>query len=125
MTSIRNYYNSVLVEKDKRDLVKAQHQFKERCIETVIQTYQSSLRRISKNSDYENSENESPTESENKESSYEDLSDNDTEEEERAMSPIPYPYCNEIHCICYDQVDTDKEYEEYCQNYDEQTAENP
>ncbi|RGB26109.1 hypothetical protein C1646_747015 [Rhizophagus diaphanus] len=101
MTSIRNYYNSVLVEKDKRDLVKAQY------------------------IDYENNENESPTESEDEESGNEDLSDNNTKEEERAMSPIPYPCCNEIHCICYNQIDTDEEYEEYCQNYDEQTAENP
>ncbi|RGB24084.1 hypothetical protein C1646_773589, partial [Rhizophagus diaphanus] len=115
MTSIRNYYNFVLVEKDKRDLVKAQRnylikiygttmedisildgmadrirkrwiklqqkpkpldqidQFKERCIETEIQVYQLSLGRISKNSNYENSENGSPTELEDEESSYEDL----------------------------------------------------
>src|SRR5687767_7133162 len=194
MTLIRDYHNTVLVEKDKRDIVKAQRnylikmygttmedmnvldrmadrirrrwivlqqkpkplnridQFKERCIETEIQAYQSSLGRISKSireyneeisykiiqcntqlgyneidldSDYENSEDESLTESEDEESDYGNLSDDDTEEEERAMSPIPYPYCNEIHCICYDQIDTDKGYEEYCQNYDEQIAENP
>ncbi|RGB28949.1 hypothetical protein C1646_796225 [Rhizophagus diaphanus] len=187
MTLIRNYYTSVLVEKDKRDLVKAQRnylikmyettmedmnildrmadrirkrwiklqqkpkplnrigQFKERYTETEIQAYQSSLGRISKSIRKYNEkishkivqcniqlgydkidlENGSPTESEDEKSSYEDLSDNDTEEKERAMLPIPYPCCNEIYCIRYDQIDTDEEYKEYCQNYDEQTAETP
>ncbi|CAG8715828.1 uncharacterized protein OCT59_025258 [Rhizophagus irregularis] len=126
-------------------------QFKERCMENEIETYQSSLGKIDKrvrefneeisykiiqcntqlgydeidlDSDYEDSKNETPTESEDEKDSDEDLSDNDSEREERAMSPIPYPCCNEIHCICYDQIEIDKEYEEYCLNQVEQMAEN-
>ncbi|CAB5148544.1 unnamed protein product [Rhizophagus irregularis] len=91
-------------------------QFKERCMENEIQTYELSLGKIDKrirefneeisykiiqcntqleydeidlDSDYEDSEDETPTESEN--DSNENLSDNDFEREERAMSPIPYP----------------------------------
>ena len=74
-------------------------------------------------SDYEDSENETPIESENEEDSDKTLSDNDPEEGERAISPIPYPCCNEIHCICYDQIEIDKEYEEYCLNQAEQMFE--
>ncbi|PKC53514.1 hypothetical protein RhiirA1_479146 [Rhizophagus irregularis] len=126
-------------------------QFKEKCMENEIQTYELSLGKIDKrirgfneeisykiiqcnnqlgydeidlDSDYEDSEDETPTESENEEDSDENLSDNDSEREERAISPIPYPCCNEIHCICYDQIEIDKEYEEYCLNQVEQMAEN-
>ncbi|PKY32134.1 hypothetical protein RhiirB3_450110 [Rhizophagus irregularis] len=126
-------------------------QFKERCMENEIQTYELSLGKINRrirefneeisykiiqcntqlgydeidlDSDYEDSEDEIPTESENEEDSDEILSDNDSEEKEKAMSPIPYPCCNEIHCICYDQIEIDKEYEEYCLNQAEQMAEN-
>ena len=122
-------------------------QFKERCIENEIQTYESNLGRIIRgteefneeishkiiqcntqlgyssldlDSDYEDSEDETPVESEDRENSDETLSDNDSEKEERAMSPIPYPCCNEIHCICFDQIEIDKEYEEYCLNQAEQ-----
>ncbi|CAB4433192.1 unnamed protein product [Rhizophagus irregularis] len=125
-------------------------QFKERCMENEIQTYELSLGKIDErirefnveisykikqcntqleydeidlDSDYENSEDETPIESENGEDSDETLSDNDSEKEERAMSPIPYPCCNEIHCICYDQIEIDKEYEEYCLNQAEQMFE--
>ncbi|PKY33817.1 hypothetical protein RhiirB3_453046 [Rhizophagus irregularis] len=124
-------------------------QFKERCMENEIQTYELSLGKIDKrirefneeisykiiqcntqleydeidlDSDYEDSEDETPTESEN--DSNENLSDNDFEREERAMSPIPYPCCNKIHCICYNQIEIDKEYEEYCLNQTEQMFEN-
>ncbi|CAB4420315.1 unnamed protein product [Rhizophagus irregularis] len=126
-------------------------QFKERCIENEIQTYELSLGKIDErirefnveisykiiqcntqleydetdlDSDYENGEDETPTKSEDGEDSDETLSDNDSEKEERAMSPIPYPCCNEIHCICYDQIEIDKEYEEYCLNQTEQMFEN-
>jgi hypothetical protein len=115
-----------------------------------IQTYESSLGRIDKrirefnveisykimqcntqlgydeidlDSDYENNENETPIESEDGEDSDETLSDNDSEKVERAMSPRPYPCCNEIHCTCYDQIEIDKEYEEYCLNQAEQMFE--
>ncbi|PKY61435.1 hypothetical protein RhiirA4_486412, partial [Rhizophagus irregularis] len=93
-------------------------QFKERCMENEIQTYKLSLRKIDKrirefnveisykiiqcntqleyneidlDSNYEDNENEIPTESEDGKVSNENLSDNDFEKEERAMSPIPYP----------------------------------
>ncbi|PKB99406.1 hypothetical protein RhiirA5_429752 [Rhizophagus irregularis] len=126
-------------------------QFKERCMENEIQTYELSLGKIDKrirefneeisykiiqcntqlgydeidlDSDYKDNEDETPTESEDEEVSDEILSDNDSEREERAMSPIPYPCCNEIHCICYDQIEIDKEYKEYCLNQAEQMAEN-
>ncbi|CAB4436767.1 unnamed protein product [Rhizophagus irregularis] len=126
-------------------------QFKERCMENEIQTYELSLGKIDErirefnveisykiiqcntqleydeidlDSDYENSEDETPIESEDGEDSDETLSDNESEKEERAMSPTPYPCCNEIHCICYDQIEIDKEYEEYCLNQVEQMAEN-
>ncbi|CAB4411680.1 unnamed protein product [Rhizophagus irregularis] len=125
-------------------------QFKEKCMENEIQTYELSLGKIDErirefnveisykiiqcntqleydeidlDSDYENSEDETPIESENEEDSDETLSDNDSEKEERAMSSIPYPCCNEIHCICYDQIEIDKEYEEYCLNQAEQMFE--
>ncbi|PKY61819.1 hypothetical protein RhiirA4_487337 [Rhizophagus irregularis] len=99
-------------------------QFKERCMENEIQTYELKYDEIDLDSDYENSEDETPIESEDGEDSDETLSDNESEKEERAMSPTPYPCCNEIHCICYDQIEIDKEYEEYCLNQVEQMAEN-
>ncbi|PKY60102.1 hypothetical protein RhiirA4_483416 [Rhizophagus irregularis] len=126
-------------------------QFKEKCMENEIQTYELSLEKTDKrirefnveisykiiqcntqlgydeidlDSDYENSEDETPIESEDEEGSDETLSDNDSEKEEIAMSPIPYPCCNEIHCICYDQIEIDQEYEEYCLNQTEQMFEN-
>ena len=122
-------------------------QFKERCMENEIQTYESNLGRIIRgirefneeisykiiqcntrlgydnsdlDSDYENSGDETPTGPEDEEGSDENLSDDDSEEEGRVMSPIPYACCNEIHCICYDQIESDKENEEYCLNQVEQ-----
>ena len=122
------------------------NQFKERCIESEIQTYQLSLERINRkikefnedisykiiqcntqlgydeidlDSDYEDSKDKNPTESGDEENSDRNSSDDDYEEGEIVMSPIPYPCCNGIHCICYDQIEVDKEYEEYCYNYNE------
>lgn len=107
----------------KPKLLNRVDQFKKRCIENEIQAYQLNFERISKrirefnesvshkiiqcntqleydeidsDSNYKNSENESPTELNNEENSNGNLSD-DGSEKKRAMLPIPYLCCNEIH----------------------------
>ncbi|PKC58890.1 hypothetical protein RhiirA1_470284 [Rhizophagus irregularis] len=148
MTTIRNYHNQVILRDEDRDMIKAQRNYlikmygmtmedinilgkmadriRERWLK--LQEKPKPLSWIDqfkeRYSDYKDSEDETPTESENEEDSDKNLSDDDFEREERAMTPIPYPCCNEIHCICYDQIEIDKEYEEYCLNQAEQIAEN-
>ncbi|PKY33818.1 hypothetical protein RhiirB3_453047 [Rhizophagus irregularis] len=131
MTTIRNYHNQVILRDEDRDMIKAQRNylikigFNEEISYKIIQcNTQLGYDEIDLDSDYKDSEDETPTESENEEDSDKNLSDDDFEREERAMTPIPYPCCNEIHCICYDQIEIDKEYEEYCLNQAEQIAEN-
>ena len=125
-------------------------QYKERCLEKEARIYEKASRELKilneeisyrilqfnanfgyeatdLDSDHNISDDETPTESENEESgeeSDESPSDNDSEIGKRAVSPTPYPCCNEIQCTCCDNLDAfEKEYEEYCQNYYEQMNE--